>query len=64
MFKWFADWRERRKARLFQLENPFRMLSTDDGGQSYRMECIFCKAEGSVMSKFEHGENCPAKKEA
>jgi hypothetical protein len=61
MFKWIADWRERRKLKRFYLENPYRMLPTDDGGESYRMECIFCKEEGNIMSKFTHAENCPSK---
>jgi hypothetical protein len=34
----------------FELENPYRMLPTDDGGESYRMECKVCKAEGSVTN--------------
>jgi hypothetical protein len=44
----------------FELENPYRMLPTDDGGESYRMECKVCKAEGSVMGKFFHERGCPA----
>jgi hypothetical protein len=32
--------RARRKAlKRFHLENPYRMLPTYDGGESYRMEC-------------------------
>jgi hypothetical protein len=61
MFKWIADWRERRRLKRFYLVQPYRMLPTDDGGESYRMECIFCKEEGSIMSKFTHAENCPAR---
>ncbi|MGD0975426.1 MAG: hypothetical protein ABR866_15155 [Candidatus Korobacteraceae bacterium] len=60
VFKWIAEWRQRRKLRRFYLENPYTMLPTDDGGQSYRMECDFCKKEGSVMSKFIHAPGCPA----
>jgi len=61
MFKWISDWWERRKLKRFYLTQPYRMLPTDDGGESYRMECIFCKEEGNIMSKFTHAETCPAK---
>jgi len=63
MFKWIADWRQRRELKRFNLENPYRMLPTDGGGESYRMECMFCQKEGNIMSKFKHAENWPAKKE-
>jgi hypothetical protein len=49
-----------RKEQRLKLENPYRMLPTDDGGESYRMECVFCKEEGNIMSKFEHAINCRA----
>jgi hypothetical protein len=45
---------------MTDLENPYRMLPTDDGGESYRMECAFCLEEGSIMSKFIHTPDCPA----
>ena len=44
-----------------ELEHPYRMLPADDGGQTYRMECKVCKAEGSVMGKFIHEKKCPAR---
>jgi hypothetical protein len=46
----------------FELENPYRMLPTDDGGESYRMECKVCLEEGSIMGKFIHKKDCPAAK--
>ena len=55
---WFAE--DGTKFTKFEIENPYRMLPTDDGGESYRMECIICKAEGSIMGKFMHLEGCPA----
>jgi hypothetical protein len=57
-----AEYLRGRKQRRFKLENPYRMLPADDGGESYRMECIFCKEEGNIMSKFQHAANCPAGK--
>jgi hypothetical protein len=38
------------------------MLPTDDGGQSYQMECVFCKEWGNIMSRnpFAHTADCPA----
>jgi len=47
---------------MTDLENPYRMLPTDDGGESYRMECAFCLEEGNIMSKFIHAPDCPAGK--
>jgi hypothetical protein len=53
-------WRQNKALRRVELENPFRMLPTDDGGESYRMECVFCKEEGNIMSRFTHAADCPA----
>ena len=53
-------WRDIRKMRQFKLENPYRMLPADDGGESYRMECTVCLEEGSIMGKFIHDPQCPA----
>ncbi len=47
---------------MTDLENPYRMLPSDDGGESYRMECTFCLEEGNIMSKFIHTPDCPAGK--
>ena len=58
-----ASLRAKRKAlQRFHLENPYRMLPTDDGGESYRMECKVCKEEGSIRGKFIHAVDCPAGK--
>ena len=40
------------------------MLPTDDGGESYQMECEFCKEWGNVMQSapFRHAADCPAGK--
>jgi len=57
-----AEFPRARKQRRFKLENPYRMLPADDGGESYRMECIFCKEEGNIMSKFQHAPKCSAGK--
>ena len=62
MIRRLAEFLRARKQRRFKLENPYRMLSADDGGESYRMECIFCKAEGNIMSKFQHAPKCSAGK--
>ena len=41
-------------------EPYYRMLPTDDGGESYEMECLLCKAQGNILaSRFIHEENCP-----
>src|SRR6266849_8619295 len=41
-------------------EPYYRMLPTDDGGQSYQMECLLCKAQGNILaSRFLHEDNCP-----
>jgi hypothetical protein len=32
---------------MADLRNPYRMLPTDDGGESYQMECVFCKKWGT-----------------
>jgi hypothetical protein len=47
---------------MADLDNPYRMLPTDDGGQSYQMECVFCKEWGNIMSRnpFAHTADCPA----
>ena len=58
----FAEFLRARKQRRFKLENPYRMLPADDGGESYRMECIFCKEEGNIMSNFQHAPECRAGK--
>lgn len=50
------------KMRRFYLLNPYRMLPSDDGGESYRMECMICKEEGSIMGKFIHDPGCKAGK--
>jgi hypothetical protein len=55
---WFAE--DGTKFTKFEVDNPYRMLPTDDGGESYRMECIICKEEGSIMGKFYHKPGCPA----
>jgi len=55
---WFAE--DGTKFTKFEIDNPYRMLPADDGGQSYRMECVICKAEGNILSKFFHEEGCPA----
>lgn len=40
------------------------MLPTDDGGESYQMECKLCKAQGNILArKFIHEDNCPLKDE-
>jgi hypothetical protein len=57
-----AEFLRGRQQRRFALENPYRMLPTDDGGESYRMECVFCKEESNIMSTFQHAANCPAGK--
>ena len=62
MIRRIAEFFRGRKQRRFKLQNPYRMLPADDGGESYRMECVFCQAEGNVMSSFQHALNCPAKK--
>jgi hypothetical protein len=53
-----------RQLQQYKLENPYRMLPTDDGGESYRMECTFCREEGNIMSQlpFQHKAQCPAGK--
>ena len=41
-------------------EPYYRMLPTDDGGESYQMECLLCKAQGNILaSRFLHEDNCP-----
>jgi hypothetical protein len=55
-----AEFLRGRKQQRFKLKNPYRILPSDDGGESYRMECVFCKEEGNVMSSFQHALNCPA----
>jgi hypothetical protein len=57
-------WLRERKLRRFKLENPYRMLPTDDGGESYQMECTFCKAWGNILQRdpFVHKADCPAGK--
>jgi len=55
---WFAE--DGTKFTKFEVDNPYRMLPTDDGGESYRMECIICKEEGGIMGKFYHKPGCPA----
>lgn len=60
MIRRIAEFLRARKQRRFKLENPYRVLPADDGGESYRMECIFCKEEGNIMSKFQHALNCSA----
>ncbi len=56
--------RQQKKLLRFQLENPYRMLPADDGGQSYQMECKFCKEWGNIMQRdlFVHTADCPAGK--
>jgi hypothetical protein len=45
-------------------ERYYRMLPTDDGGESYQMECKLCKAQGNILArKFIHEDNCPLKDE-
>jgi hypothetical protein len=45
-------------------ERYYRMLPTDDGGESYQMECTLCKAQGNILArKFIHEDNCPLKDE-
>jgi hypothetical protein len=58
------QWLKSRRERRFQLENPYRMLPADDGGQSYQMECKFCKEWGNIMQRdpFVHTADCPAGK--
>jgi len=44
-------------------ESYYRMLPTDDGGESYQMECLLCKAQGNVLaSRFTHEDNCPLRR--
>ncbi len=62
MIRRIAEFLRIRKQRRFKLQNPYRMLPTDDGGESYRMECVFCKEECNIMSRFQHAPNCPAGK--
>jgi hypothetical protein len=58
----FRRWKSERQLERFRLENPYRMLPADDGGESYRMECIFCREEDNIMSRFQHAPKCPAGK--
>jgi hypothetical protein len=38
----------------------YRMMPTDDGGESYEMQCTICGALGNILAKeFVHGDNCP-----
>jgi hypothetical protein len=62
IFEFFHQWKKERQLKQYQLKNPYRMLPADDGGASYRMECMFCLIEGSVMSPFQHDAGCPAGK--
>lgn len=41
----------------------YKMLPTDDGGESYHMECTLCKEIGNMLSQeeFPHADNCPLK---
>ncbi len=55
---WFAE--NGTKFTKFQIENCYQMLPADYGGESYRMECIICKEEGSIMGRFNHKPGCPA----
>jgi len=49
---------------MADLQNPYRMLPTDDGGESYHMECVFCKEWGNILQSapFRHTDDCPAGK--
>ena len=60
MIRRLAEFLRGRKQQQFQLKNPYRMLPSDDGGETYRMECILCRQEGNVMGAFQHALNCPA----
>jgi hypothetical protein len=60
--EFFRQRKAERQLKRFKLENPYRMLPADDGGESYRMECIFCREEGNIMSRFQHAPKCPAGK--
>jgi hypothetical protein len=62
IFAFFHQWKKERELKQFKLTNPYRMLPADDGGASYRVECLFCLKEGSVMSQFLHAADCPAGK--
>src|SRR5258708_33954977 len=55
-----AEFLRARKQRRFKLENPYCMLSADDGGESNPMGWIFFKAEGNIIRKFRHGPQASA----
>lgn len=46
------------------LQNPYRQLPSETGGQAYHMECEFCHEWGSMYSSapFIHAADCPAGK--
>jgi hypothetical protein len=62
IIEYFCKPQAERRLKRFKLENPYRMLPADDGGESYRMECIFCREECHIMSRFRHAPDCPAGK--
>ena len=62
VLEFFRQWQKERQFKQYQLKNPYRMLPADDGGESYRMECIFCREEDNIMSRFQHAPKCPAGK--
>jgi hypothetical protein len=47
---------------MADLQNPYRQLPSETGGQAYHMECVFCHEWHSMMSSapFVHAITCPA----
>ena len=47
---------------MADLQNPYRQIPSETGGQAYHMECVFCHEWHSMYSSapFMHAIGCPA----
>jgi hypothetical protein len=54
--------RQRKAEQQLKQFNPYCMLPAADGGESYSMECTFCRKKGNIISQFQHAANCSAGK--